>query len=267
MTTGQGQTDYIAGRRSRTMAKHVGANWAGKGWLTATIEDGAWELDHHPSMLSLWKYHSDAERILVTVPIGLPTTGRRRCDLLAKERVDRHRGSVPYAPIRPAVYEGNLEAAKRRNERAGYSIQNQTWGVVPRIREVDEFLDAYPGARDRVHETHPEVCFAAYADEPLVEPPRTDAGIERRLAVLEGVWPPAGEAHRVAVERYMRPSFASFVGAERDVLDALVAAVTASLDGDRLAMLPNSPPRDGRGLPMGIVYPSATRQARLPLSG
>jgi len=252
------------------MAKYVGLDWASKGWLGVVLRDGGpWETEHFPTIWSLWKRHSDAARIFVDVPVGLPADDRRACDVEARRKLGQQGRSVFYTPLREAVYEQNLEDAKERNEVAGYSIQNQGWGIVPRIREVDEFLDMNPGARDRLFETHPELCFHSLNGGETVPPKRTEPGIRRRKTLLADEHPEAMEIYERACELYLTPEYASFLNAKDDVLDALVAAVTARRPMDELDRLPegDEPPRDARGLPMQMVYPGDMNQTRLTSLG
>lgn len=247
------------------MVKYIGVDWASRGWLGVIVREEGWEADLFPSIWSLWKYHSDAARILIDIPIGLPTaaTGKRTCDVEAKQILGPRHRSVFYAPVRAAVYETNLDAAKAVNEPAGYSIQNQAWGIVSRIREVDEFLDMYPSARDRMRETHPEVCFRALNGAPLPSVKTTDAGQADRRAILYDEVPRAREICEEIESTFTTPPYAPMVGSVDDILDAVVAAVTARRDESGVATLPESPPTDERGLPMEIVYPSSTVQTRL----
>jgi predicted RNase H-like nuclease len=251
------------------MGKYVGLVWATKGWFGVVLgDDSEYGTDLFPSIWSLWKYHSDATRILVDVPIGLPSETRRACDVAAKRKLGRQQSRVFYAPVREAIYQGNLDEAKERNERAGYSIQNQAWSVVPRIREVDEFLDMYPSARDRLSETHPELCFYTLNGRAAVSASKqTEAGRQRRTELLADEHPAATTICEAAIDRYTTPSYAPMVGGPEDVLDALAAAVTARRDPENLSTLPADPPEDDRGLPMRIVYPSDTRQTRLSTIG
>lgn len=252
------------------MAKYVGVNWASKGWFGVVLDDGGgWETDLFPSIWSLWKYHSDASRILVDVPIGLPADERRACDVRAKEKLGHRQRSVFYTPIRKAVYQHNLEDAKETNEaEAGFSIQNQAWSVVPRIREVDEFLDMYPSARDRLYETHPEVCFYALNGRNALEDgKKTGDGVRRRKALLADEHPDAMTIYEQSVDQYTTPSYAPMVSGTDDILDGLVAAVTAQRASEERLTLPEAPPTDERGLPMRIVYPSDTEQTRLSTLG
>jgi len=254
------------------MAKYIGLVPASKGWFGIVLgDDDTWEADLFPSVWSLWKYHSDAARVLVGAPVGLPADARRSCDVATKGKLGRHHHRAFYAPTRAAVYRGNLEAAKETNESAaGYSIRNQVWSLVPRIREVDEFLDENPGARDRIGETHPELCFYALNGRDAVAAPATTAeGVRRRTALLADEHPDATAIHETCRDRYTSPPYASFLRGEGTIVDALAAAVTARRDPDELSRLPerSDPPRDERGLPMQMVYPSDIAQTRLSRLG
>lgn len=249
-----------------SMRKVVGADWAGKGWFTAarTGEDTV-HCDLFPSITSLWRHHRDAALILLTIPIGLPSGDdhRRRCDERAKRLLGPRHHGVFYAPIRPAVYEHNLPAAKALNAEAGFGIQNQTWSLVPRMREVDEFLDAHPGARDRCRETHPEVCFRALNGGPLDNPPTGTPGLEERFALLTSVESSFEEPITAAVDTFTYPRFAPLVRDRGHIYAAFVAALTASRPPESRSTLPESPPTDSRGLPMEIVYPTDMHQLTL----
>lgn len=52
------------------MSKYIGRDWASKGWFGAILrENGEYDTDFFPSIWSLWKYHSDATRIFIDIPI------------------------------------------------------------------------------------------------------------------------------------------------------------------------------------------------------
>ena len=248
------------------MAKYVGLDWASTGWFGVILDgDGGWDTGVYPSVWSAWKYHSDAARILINIPIGLPADGKRACDVAARRKLGRRGSSVFYTPLRDAVYCQTLEEAKAVNEAAAdFSIQNQAWSIVPRIREVDEFLDMFPSARDRLVETHPAVCFYALnGRRRLTTSKRTPAGVQRRIDLLAEEFPDARALCEDAIDRYTTPSYAPSVGGADDVVDAAAAAVTARRGPDEWSTLPDEPPSDERGLPMRIVHPADTEQTRL----
>lgn len=249
------------------MGKYLGVDWASKGWFGAILrDDGVHETDLFPSVWNLWREHHDAQRVCTTIPTGLPTNERRACDRAAKDCLQEVNRRVFYTPTRIAIEQRNLEDAKVVNEQAaGYSIQNQAWSIVPRIREVDTFLQATPEARDVVVETHPEVCFyGLQGRRPVLEPKDTDDGIQARLELLSGDLPNVQTIYNDAIEAFLQPEYAPLVSGPDDIVDALAAAVTAKRDAARCATLPEGAvPADDNGLPMQIVYPDEARQTTL----
>lgn len=243
------------------MAKYVGLDWAKKGWFGVVLEDGAKpETEVFPTILSVWHKHDDAERIFIDIPIGLPEKGRRQCDIDASDMLEDRRSSVFWTPCRDAIYATTLEDAKEVNtEKTEYSISNQTWAIMPRIREVDEFLLEVEDAQGTVREVHPEVCFWTFDVEKQIEDgKKTDNGRKDRLAVLQAVDSRAKEIYEDAVEKHIdgpEPYARTLPkNAKDDVLDALAAALTAQGSDDQLETLPDDPPTDARGLPMEMVY-------------
>jgi predicted RNase H-like nuclease len=247
------------------MAKHVGVDWASKGWVAAELDDDS-ELDvgFYPTIWNLWYEYEDADvaQILVDIPIGLPEDGRRACDKQAKDELGERRSSVFWAPIREAAYEDNIEDAKDlQEETIEHSISNQAWAIAPRIREVDSFLRKTDDAQDVVRESHPEVCFWKLSDE-LLESKLSDDGIEDRLKVLCKALEISIEKCEKIGKQLTEPSYARFAD-EDDVLDAMVLAVTAKRVAEgNFSLLPKDPetggdhpPTDEKGIPMEIVYP------------
>ncbi|PSP77341.1 DUF429 domain-containing protein [Halobacteriales archaeon QS_1_68_20] len=246
---------------------YVGVDWAGGTWVVVAATDGGATVTTQPSMLAVWYEHHDAAAILVDVPIGLPEDGPRECDVAAREILGARGSTVFSVPARAAVVAGDYERAVEANEVAGCGgLGSQSWGLVPRISEVDVFLRTVDEARAVVYESHPEVCFATLAGEQLPKKD-TDVGFERRLDVLADVDPAVGRDVREFTDR-RRDGNAEWhhrirAGRLDDVLDAAVLAVTGkriglSRRGDgSYPALPagDDPPQDGEGLPMEIVYP------------
>ena len=245
------------------MGTAVGAVWATRGWFGAAIDDAnRWDCDLFPCLWSLWHTYRDADVILVDMAVGLPDVdhGRRECDRLAKQLLGSRHPGVYYAPIRDAIYQPSLSAAKQLNEVAGFSIQNQTWSIVPRIREVDEFLDAQPGARDRIRETRAEVCYHTFAGSQLEHPPTTSEGTAERRTILASISPGATAALDAAIATFTTPPYAPTVTDAKAIRDAFVTALTARRDSTERATLPLAPPTDERGLPMSITHPATQQQ-------
>lgn len=255
------------------MATYVGVDWAGTGWLGVALDDdGTHAVDLYPSFLSVWHAHRDAETILVDIPVGLTESGLRTADKRARELLSGARShSVFTTPVRDAVYARTLEEAKAINEeRAGQSVQNQAWRLCPRIREVDEFLAEFPDAVGTVRETHPEVCFWALNDGNSLEHSKhTEFGVKKRLELIDSYSTEARAAYDDAVETFIDPpAYARRLGTDDrdDVLDSLVAAVTAKRFAGEYSTLPDDPETveiSGQSYPIEIVYPPVVRQSHL----
>lgn len=233
---------------------HVGVDGCKCGWLAVTSNGRglAWAL--FSKIDDLVSAFCDTERILIDIPIGLPWADApvRPCDRLAREHLGRPRQSSVFpVPCREALAAGNLDAAKRINRKyIGRSISAQTWGIGPKIAEVDGFLRA-DGARGRsIREIHPEVCFWALADrKPMIHGKTTPEGCSERLKVLQHY------EHRISV--LLRDVLTSTLRRQvqrDDVLDAAVAFVTAEASHGALDSLSGEPSHDRADLPMEMVY-------------
>jgi predicted RNase H-like nuclease len=159
----------------------------GGGWTVGMI-DGEGELSWHAArdtaaLLELADEH-DAGAVALDVPIGLPALGgRRACDDLTRARLGARRASVFPAPPREVL--GCATYAQARP--LAPSLSAQAFGLVPRIREVDEVLRARgPEVHRRVVECHPELAFAHLAAGRLpLAAKKTAAGALQRIALLE----------------------------------------------------------------------------------
>jgi len=144
------------------------------------------------------------------VPIGLPTTAkRRRADIEARKVVGPRRSSVFFTPSRAA-----LEALTYSEARAiAPSTSAQGWALKTAILDVDRLR------QPRVREVHPEVSFAVLKGTPLAFGKRTWNGHRERLRLLRR----AG----ITIPEHLD---AGIVPGD-DVLDAAVAAWTATRIG------------------------------------
>lgn len=214
----------------------------GGGWVVALV-DGAgalsWEWAGDTGALLALADECSADAVALDVPIGLPPLGgRRACDDLARARLGARRSSVFAAPPREVLGCPDYGAARP----LAPSLSAQAFGLVPRIREVDEVLRTRgPDVHRRVVECHPEVAFAAMAAGRLSLPPkRTAAGALTRLALLR--------------ERSDQPLPVDVPpGATLDdALDAAACAVVAQRWAAGAAEVLGGE-ADGTGVPMRIV--------------
>ena len=232
----------------------VGVDGCHAGWFAVSLnENGQWEVMIFRNVRTLWSVYCSAALILIDIPIGLPEKGSRECDKVARTRLGAKRGSSVFpVPCRAAVDASpDKKMVCRINERVtGKRLSLQALGIVEKIREVDELLTMEIGARDKLREIHPEILFWAMAGyHPMRHPKKTEQGFLERREVLRRFLPETDEIIRRASSLY-RPSAL----AKDDVLDALVAAVTASGGKCELHTIPETPERDAQGLRMEMVY-------------
>lgn len=215
---------------------------------------------------ALWEHHHDASRILLDIPIGLPFSRRRECDKTARRLLKAPRASSIFSvPCRPAVYAEHYESACDENRKAlGAGLSIQTWCISRKIREVDEFLCDRPDARAIIRESHPEICFWAFAGgRAMSSSKKKREGQEERLDILSGIYPGAQEICNKALGATRRKD-----ACVDDILDALVLAVTACEPQHRLSTIPPAPPKDQKGLSMEIVFSRRNlreRSAEIPV--
>ena len=231
----------------------VGVDGCKGGWLAVSLSAGQADVQMYPTFRELFDAY-DAGLILVDVPIGLVDSGDsgRSCDGEARALLRRpRRSSVFTPPCRPALRESIYQSASAVNrEWTGKGLTKQAFAIARKIREVDEFLRSDSRGRGLVREVHPEVLFwALNGRRPMTVRKSRVAGRVERLAVLGRYLPDsAAIVEKAMVDRNGH-------GYDRDdVIDALAAAVTASLGFRRLKTLPARPPRDAYGLPMEMVY-------------
>ena len=214
----------------------------GGAWVVAMV-DGEGELSWHgaadtASLLALADEH-DADAVALDVPIGLPALGgRRACDDLARQRLGARRSSVFAAPPREVLACRSYAEARP----LAPSLSAQAFGLVPRIREVDEALRAAgPGVHRTVVECHPEVAFAAMvAGRTPLATKKSAAGALQRIALLE-------EAFDQPLPLDVPPT-----ASLDDALDAMACAWTAARWAHGEAQTLGSE-QDATGTPMRIV--------------
>lgn len=148
------------------------------------------------------------------------------------------------------LWEAWGDASTLNFRETGRKLNLQTWNISEKIREVDELLRGDGDARSRVREVHPEVCFWGLpGGRPMNVRKKDRDGLKERLDLLSRYDASSPEIYEEAMNRFPRRELA-----RDDILDSMVAALTADSPSDDLRTLPASPRRDAHGLPMEMVY-------------
>ena len=117
----------------------------------------------HSTIFEVWDQLPKNGRVAIDILIGAPIEGVLPCDRDAKIALGHRGNSIFYTPTRKAVYASNIDEAKNGQSDLDFSIQNQAWAIVPRIREVDNLLRIHLAYTDekQIIETQPEVALVA----------------------------------------------------------------------------------------------------------
>jgi predicted RNase H-like nuclease len=234
---------------SRAQPIVAGVDGCPGGWLALVeCKDGQPKAQVFSRFTDLMNALPKVKVIAVDIPIGLPEIGARACDEHARHELAQPRGSSVFpAPLRPVLATRSWEEACTIRFRIdGKKMSKQAWGIVPKVREVDAFLRDDAKLTARVFEVHPEVCFAAWAGEPMRHSKKKSAGKLERRKLIMAEWPDAIMSCRamLAGERY----------ALDDLYDAFAALWTARrILARRSRAIPSISACDANGLPMRIT--------------
>jgi predicted RNase H-like nuclease len=183
--------------------------------------------------------------LAVDMPIGFVDVPRppRACEAEARKLLPGKASSVFPTPCRAALACTTHAEANATSRKLGIGINQQTFHLFPKMREVDALLRGNRKLKRVVFEAHPELAFARMnGGKPVLSKKRQPEGYAERLKLL------ARHGFRTRVERLS--------GAARDdILDAIAVCRTATLiaRGEAKRLGP-ARQRDSCGLPMNIWF-------------
>ena len=184
------------------------------------------------------------------IPIGLPGSGRRQCDVEARSLLGRRAGCVFWAPIWQAAKDGmSYERAASLNESGqGCLIAPPAFAIVPKINEVNDLLMRRADLKKTVYEVHPELSLREMNRGRTMKHSKSrPEGIQEREDVLKKHHLKASylsACEEFLPNNYLRPD---------DIVDAHAALWTARrIAADEADRLPRdrSKPTGANGLPM-----------------
>jgi len=183
--------------------------------------------------------------LAVDMPIGFVEVPRpgRACEGQARALLPGKASSVFPTPCRPVLAYETHAAANAASNKLGIGINQQTFHLFPKMREVDELLRGSAKLKRVIYEAHPELAFARMnGGKPVLSKKRQTEGYADRLKLL------ARHGFTTTIDR--------LPGAARDdILDAIAVCRTATLiAAGQAARLGPAKARDRYGLPMNIWY-------------
>ncbi len=236
-----------------TVPRIAGIDGCKAGWIVVceTPLPGPWSWFVSTDFNEVAERLDGFDAIGIDMPVGIPDTGSRECETLARQILrPRRSSSVFSSPIRPILgVDDYREACDVRESIEGKRMSKQSFFIMDKIAQVDRVIRGRRAMADSLFEVHPELSFTALGGgEPMHHPKREQAGFEERLAHLEDVFP--GTTLRDALEAFPRGQVA-----RDDVLDAFAVLWSAK----RIALstaerLPAEPAYDSCGIEMAIWY-------------
>ncbi|WP_245359725.1 DUF429 domain-containing protein [Microlunatus capsulatus] len=219
----------------------LGVDGCPDGWVAVAPDPGRTRVYTAPTLAAVIaraEQDGPLAHVGVDIPIGLPGSGPRQADLLARERLGRRRSSLFLTPVREALETPDYaEAVTLNRARTGQGFSRQAFGLRTKVLEVDALVRA--GGRVLL-EVHPELSFATLAGAPLAAGKKTWAGAVERRRLLA--------AAGIVLDADLGPD-PGRAGVD-DVLDAGAAAWTALRVRDgRATCLPDPP----EPLPHGLT--------------
>ena len=183
--------------------------------------------------------------LAVDMPIGFVDVPRppRACEVEARRHLPGKASSVFPTPCRPVLACTTHAEANALSKSLGVGINQQTFHLFPKMREVDALMRTNKKLHSIVHEAHPELAFARMnGGKPVLSKKRQPDGYAERRKLL------AKHGFKTKIDRLS--------GAARDdILDAIAVCRTALLiTQDKATRLGPIKARDSRGLPMNIWF-------------
>lgn len=256
---------------SQPIKTYVGVDGCKGGWIAVRLDAGGKFLNAqvYADFKELWAKENasgqfEVQLLLIDIPIGLPSRDclYRHCDVEGRVKLraepNRQR-SIFSPPCRAALTTSSHEKANQENIRQiGVGLSRQSWGIIPKISEIDDFLKSNKSARKRICETHPELAFWSLNNKvPMQEKKKTKAGRDERLKVLQIYIPNGAEIVDYYKEKANLHRIPSKIAGRDDIIDALVAALVASFHSKgQITSIPNSEQRDSAGLRMEMIVKS-----------
>ena len=219
------------------------------GWLVLLEENGAVTSACVPTAAVILDSHPALQILAIDIPIGIPSSGARVCDLQARKLLKGRASSVFPAPVRSTFAATSYEIACELHQQAdGRKLSKQAHAILPKIIEVDELVRTHPRG-SVIYEVHPEVSFVAMSGMlPLAHSKKSLLGLNLRLNLISLEF---GDAAFATVRAKYKQSQAS----DDDILDAFAALWTARrIQTATAKRFPPEATEDALGAPMHINY-------------
>lgn len=252
---GMGEKRSLYNENGRAIAAtdsiSIGVDGCKGGWIAAIFQQGKLTVNKYSSFHGIVEDYPEFDEFLVDMVIGLPGSEKDiRPDTYARRIIRERTSTIFPAPCRQAVYALTVGDAYNENERVlGKKFTPLTVGILPKMQELDVFLQDKPQYKNIIRESHPEVCFARLAGRTVLTKKSEMDGMAERVKILLHYIPDLNLSKIAVLAKSLKCN-------ADDIVDAICLAVTANLatQGD-IETIPESPMRDETGLYMQMIIP------------
>ena len=230
---------------------YIGVDGCRGGWIAAVLDHGDMRLERYDELPLLIEKYPAFDAFLIDMAIGLRNSTKEiRPDDEARKELGPKASSVFPIPCRDAVYADGEDAQKQENIRTlGKSLAKQSIAIIPKIRELDTFLNDHPEYKNKILESHPEVDFARLNGAVLMSRKQEEPGPSQRIAVLS-------EFLDIKDLYGMYDKAKKLECKQDDLIDAICLAVTGALYAHgQHETIPAEPEQDEKGLLMQLIVP------------
>lgn len=249
-------TDLTGQKLENALPNHhfisVGIDGCKGKWLAVSISDTVYEIHLFDTIREVCDHYESADSILIDMPLGLAENAKEiRPDAELRKHLKGKASSVFNTPCRQAVYQTEyLEASNVNFEIMGNKLSRQSFAIIPKIRELDHYLQTNPMWKNRLLESHPEYCFSLLnAGLPILENKQTADGAMKRLAVLSKYYPQSHELLRA-----FKTQYSALSSKTDDLLDALSLAIIGAIGlKNGFHTIPCIPFEDAKAIKMQII--------------
>ena len=175
---------------------YYGIDGCKNGWVAARLENNQLSIEFYESISKFIQANPNADEYLIDMAIGLPSCKEhKRPDKNARKILGKRGVTVFSVPCRQVVELGDSKESVKQNkdylkklnlEKLDVSLSQQTLAIIPKMAELDRFLQENPEYKNKICESHPEVCFAKFNKDRAIEIKKSRSkGVSERIKVLE----------------------------------------------------------------------------------
>lgn len=222
----------------------IGLDGYAKGWVAVRLAgNGTKEIDFLTDLKEC--FDSSFTRAMIDIPIGLPDSEYRHCDLEGRQLLGENRSRLFCGARRPLLaYEKREDAHAWAKAADGIGVSCQLFCLLPKIRQVDGLMTSRRQAR--VRESHPELIFQRLNNGAFLPSKKSRDGIRLRRTILL-------DYGFASIDAWLETRIGTGAKAD-DILDACACALAAKEASAERRLPKRRQAPDAKGLKMEIWF-------------